>query len=56
MAHGVATDNVTLFVNAATCTEDYQPIQPPIVFDLPPAKQLREVIAHAAGRQRQGPA
>ena len=47
MAHGTATDGVTLFVNAATCTEDYQPIQPPIVFDLPPVEQLREVVKKA---------
>ncbi|OLQ01616.1 Metallophosphoesterase domain-containing protein 1 [Symbiodinium microadriaticum] len=41
MGHGTATDGTTLFVNAATCTEEYAPIQPPIVFDLAPAAELR---------------
>ncbi|CAE7310144.1 Mpped1, partial [Symbiodinium sp. CCMP2592] len=42
MGHGTATDGTTLFVNAATCTEENAPIQPPIVFDLAPAAELRQ--------------
>ena len=50
MAHGTATDGTTLFINAATCTEEYVPIQPPIVFDLAPAEELRKSIKKGGER------
>eukprot|EP00947_MAST-08B_sp_MAST-8B-sp1_P002913 g2913.t1 len=31
---GATTDGQTVFVNAATCAEDYQPVNPPVVVDL----------------------
>ena len=34
-AYGVKEQEGTLFLNAATCTRTYQPVNPPIVFDLP---------------------
>ena len=33
--YGVSSDGTTTFVNASTCNLDYQPVQAPIVFDLP---------------------
>jgi Icc-related predicted phosphoesterase len=33
--HGVTTDGVTVYANAATCDEKYRAVQPPLVFDLP---------------------
>lgn len=29
--YGVATDGTTTFVNAATCSQGYQPTNPPVV-------------------------
>jgi hypothetical protein len=29
------TDGTTTFVNASACTVNFQPMNPPIVFDLP---------------------
>lgn len=52
-AHGCTTDEVTLFVNASTCTREYNPTHPPIVFDLPPREQLRPVTEAAAMRRGQ---
>ena len=36
--HGVTTDGVTTFVNAATCDYFYKPENAPLVFDLPKPK------------------
>lgn len=33
--YGVRTDGKTTFINAATCTKSYQPINQPFVFDFP---------------------
>ena len=46
--HGCTTDEVTLFVNASTCTSEYNPTHRPIVFDLPRREQLRPVTEAAA--------
>merc|ERR1711909_227021 len=46
--YGYATDEVTLFVNASTCTHEYQPANRPIVFDLPPPPALRAATGAAA--------
>jgi len=40
--YGVTSDGVTLFANASTCDSQYKPINPPIVFDLPPPAELRQ--------------
>lgn len=40
--YGVIGDGVTLFANASTCDSDYKPINPPIVFDLPPPAELQQ--------------
>ena len=34
-AYGVTTNEVTTFINASSCTYSFQPIQRPIIFDLP---------------------
>lgn len=39
--YGCSADDATLFINASTCTHEYKPINPPIVFDLPPSEELR---------------
>jgi len=39
--YGAAGDGPTLYVNASTCNLSYQPVNPPIVFDLPPPDELR---------------
>merc|ERR1712083_48569 len=39
--YGCNSDETTLFINASTCDSQYRPINPPIVFDLPPPEQLR---------------
>jgi hypothetical protein len=46
--YGVAGDGVTLFANASTCDSKYKPINSPIVIDLPPAAELREVTRSTA--------
>ncbi|CAK9077151.1 unnamed protein product [Durusdinium trenchii] len=51
--YGTSADEVTLFVNASTCTSDYNPTRPPIVFDLPPSHELR-AATNAAARARGG--
>jgi len=33
--YGITTNGVTMFVNASTCNYNYNPCNPPIVFDLP---------------------
>lgn len=40
--YGVGTIGKTLCINASTCTHGYVPKNPPIVFDLPPPKDLRQ--------------
>jgi len=49
--YGVRADDSTLFVNASTCTHDYRPSNPPIVFDLPPPAELREATGSARERR-----
>mmetsp|Transcript_18209 Transcript_18209/g.35718 ORF Transcript_18209/g.35718 Transcript_18209/m.35718 type:complete len:304 (-) Transcript_18209:84-995(-) len=44
--YGVVSDGTTMFVNACTCTEQYRPINAPIVLDVPPAIELQEAAAH----------
>jgi hypothetical protein len=39
--YGCVEDGGVLFVNASTCTLKYRPSNKPIVFDLPPASELR---------------
>ena len=33
--YGVSTDGHTMFINCSTCNLAYQPLNPPIIFDLP---------------------
>ncbi|KAL4624974.1 metallophosphoesterase domain-containing protein 1, partial [Arapaima gigas] len=33
--YGVMTDGATTFINASACTVNFQPMNPPIIFDLP---------------------
>jgi len=47
-SYGFSADDVTLFVNASTCTHGYRPTNPPVLFDLPPASELRQATAKAA--------
>ncbi|KAK7895423.1 hypothetical protein WMY93_020748 [Mugilogobius chulae] len=35
LGYGMMTDGTTTFVNASACTVNFQPMNPPIVFDLP---------------------
>ena len=35
LGYGMTTDGQTVFVNASTCTLEYKPTQPPLIFDLP---------------------
>ena len=47
-AYGCDTDELgTLYINASTCTHNYRPVNPPIVFDAPPLKDLREATSRA---------
>mmetsp|Transcript_14952 Transcript_14952/g.33603 ORF Transcript_14952/g.33603 Transcript_14952/m.33603 type:complete len:259 (+) Transcript_14952:70-846(+) len=39
--YGTVLEGDTLFVNASTCTLKYEPTNPPIVMDVPPAAELR---------------
>lgn len=39
--YGCSSDGVTLYINASTCTSGYRPTNAPVVFDAPPAAQLR---------------
>lgn len=49
--YGTTVDGQTVLINASTCTFHYQPTNPPIVFDAPPAAQLRDHLACAASNQ-----
>ena len=51
---GANSPQVTLYVNASTCTEQYNPTHKPIVFDLPPAHELREATKKAALERKEG--
>lgn len=51
--YGTSTDDVTFYVNASTCTHDYRPTNPPIVFDCPPAAELRATTIAAAGAREE---
>ena len=33
--YGATTNGTTTFIQASTCTHDYKPTNPPILFDLP---------------------
>lgn len=33
--YGISYDGTTQYINASTCTYQYRPVNPPIVFDLP---------------------
>lgn len=46
--YGAVREGATLHVNASTCTLRYRPSNPPIIFDLPPARELREATRAAA--------
>lgn len=45
--YGVDRDERTVYVNASTCTLKYQPLNPPVVFDLPPVEELRQAAREA---------
>jgi len=45
--YGTTWDGQTALINASTCTFQYKPTNPPIVFDAPPAAQLRDHVALA---------
>ena len=42
--YGTLREGSTLFVNACTCDEDYAPVNPPVVIDLPDDKRLPAVV------------
>lgn len=46
--YGYMADHATLYINASTCTQDYEASNPPIVFDAPPPDQLRAAVERAA--------
>jgi len=50
--HGCSSDGTTLYINASTCDEHYRPINPPIVFDLPPPEELRAATRRIAERKQ----
>jgi predicted phosphodiesterase len=50
--YGCSTDDTTLYVNASTCDSNYRPINPPIVFDLPPPEELRAATRRVAEQRR----
>ena len=52
--YGHTADDVTLYVNASTCTHSYRPTNPPVVFDAPPAAELRAATAAAVAARRAG--
>merc|ERR1712110_1333580 len=49
--YGCSADDVTLFINASTCTHSYRPTNPPIVFDMPPPCELRAATQKAAAER-----
>merc|ERR1712084_188048 len=51
--YGCSTDDTTLYINASTCDSQYRPINPPIVFDLPPPEELRAATRRIAAEKRQ---
>jgi len=52
--YGCSTDDATLYINASTCDSEYRPINPPIVFDVPPPEELR-AATRTAVEKRRGP-
>jgi predicted phosphodiesterase len=50
--YGLTTNNRTLFINASSCNLQYQPTNPPIVFDLP-NKKLKDVVTVASDPDHQ---
>eukprot|EP00930_Biecheleria_cincta_P083109 TRINITY_DN72744_c0_g1_i1.p1 TRINITY_DN72744_c0_g1~~TRINITY_DN72744_c0_g1_i1.p1 ORF type:complete len:363 (+),score=49.72 TRINITY_DN72744_c0_g1_i1:160-1248(+) len=54
--YGWTSDDTTLYINASTCDRDYRPINPPVVFDLPPPDELRAATQQLAkARQKRQP-
>lgn len=51
--YGYTADQATMYINASTCTHKYRPTNAPIVFDLPPAAELRAATQQAAARRRE---
>ncbi|XP_066265191.1 metallophosphoesterase domain-containing protein 1-like [Branchiostoma lanceolatum] len=43
--YGITTDGTTTYVNASVCTVRYQPVNPPIVFDLPTPEEAMKQLA-----------
>merc|ERR1719401_1130733 len=50
--YGCSKDDTTLYINASTCDSNYKPINPPIVFDLPPPQELRAATRRVADQRR----
>jgi len=50
--YGCSSDDITLYINASTCDSRYRPINPPIVFDLPPPEELRAATRRTAKRNQ----
>eukprot|EP00128_Syssomonas_multiformis_P009588 Colp12_sorted_trinity150504_noHs@30605 len=54
-AYGMTTNGQTVFINAATCTLGYKPINMPIIFDLPirtsPAESIPRSISSRRGTE-----
>lgn len=40
-SYGTERRGATLFANVSLCDEDYEPVQPPLVFDLEPRARRR---------------
>merc|ERR1711920_271717 len=50
--YGCTSDDATLYINASTCDSGYRPINPPIVFDLPPPEELRAATGRIAEKKK----
>lgn len=48
--YGAETDGSTVFINASICTEDYDPVNRPIVFDVLPKTRSPAAAAAVAAR------
>lgn len=51
VAYGVTTDGKTTFINASTCDLRYEPVQPPIIFDLPNKVSASTAVCDTTGAQ-----
>ncbi|XP_061188153.1 metallophosphoesterase MPPED2-like isoform X2 [Saccostrea echinata] len=56
-AYGCSTDGITTYINASSCTLQYKPVHPPIVFDfpLPPGHTKDEVIGRVQSFSQKTP-